>query len=108
MKKQSPDAFSKAPTDSEKYVKNPLTIVLCILKLPLNSSTSRSTILLIDRTVDVMAPLMHEFTYQALLADVVRFDKDGMIKWDGEGSVKGRVVIDEQNDAWVWISPCLV
>ncbi|KAL3897383.1 MAG: hypothetical protein SGCHY_003454 [Lobulomycetales sp.] len=78
MKKQSPDAFSKAPTDSEK-----------------------STILLIDRTVDVMAPLMHEFTYQALLADVVRFDKDGMIKWDGEGSVKGRVVIDEQNDAWL-------
>jgi hypothetical protein len=34
------------------------------------------------------------------MADVVRFESDGKIKWDGEGSVDGAVIIDEQNDAW--------
>jgi syntaxin-binding protein 1 len=57
--------------------------------------------LIIDRTMDVVAPLLHEFTYQALMADVVRFEPNGKIKWDGEGSVNGEVIIDEQNEAWV-------
>ena len=61
----------------------------------------RATLLIVDRTVDVVAPLVHEFTYQALMADVVKFEADGTIKWDGEGSVNGAVMIDEQNEAWV-------
>jgi syntaxin-binding protein 1 len=76
LKRQSPEAFGNS------------------------SSSDRSTLLIVDRSVDVVAPLLHEFTYQALMADVVKFEEDGKVKWDGEGSVDGAVIIDEQNDAW--------
>jgi syntaxin-binding protein 1 len=36
----------------------------------------RSTLLLLDRSLDVLSPLMHEFTYQAMVNDLLNIDDD--------------------------------
>lgn len=70
------------------------------LNLP-SSTADRPTILIVDRSIDVLAPLIHEFSYQALMGDVIMFKEGGKIEWDGEGSVNGLVQIDERNSVWV-------
>ena len=32
----------------------------------------RAMLIIVDRTLDFMAPLLHEFTYQAMLCDLVQ------------------------------------
>lgn len=35
---------------------------------------SPATIIILDRTIDVAAPLLHEFTYQAMINDVLAIE----------------------------------
>jgi len=37
---------------------------------------ARSVLIIVDRSVDVMAPLMHEFTYQAMVYDLLKVEND--------------------------------
>jgi len=41
-----------------------------------NMERDRSTLLLLDRSLDVLSPLMHEFTYQAMVNDLLNIDDD--------------------------------
>ena len=35
----------------------------------------RGTIILLDRTIDPVSPLLHEFTYQAMVADLLNLEE---------------------------------
>lgn len=35
----------------------------------------RGTLILLDRTIDPIAPLLHEFTYQAMVADLLNVEE---------------------------------
>lgn len=44
---------------------------LIFIQKPTDGSRARSTLLITDRSMDMMAPLLHEFTYQAMANDVL-------------------------------------
>ncbi|KAJ3227967.1 vacuolar sorting protein VPS33/slp1 [Clydaea vesicula] len=73
----------------------------------------KATVIIMDRGIDVAATFLHEFTYQsvfekvcvghtfqAMLADLVGFEENSKIRWDGEGSVNGFVTLDEKDPVW--------
>eukprot|EP00761_Pharyngomonas_kirbyi_P013525 gb/GECH01013554.1/.p1 GENE.gb/GECH01013554.1/~~gb/GECH01013554.1/.p1 ORF type:complete len:619 (+),score=125.04 gb/GECH01013554.1/:1-1857(+) len=65
----------------------------------------RGTLMLVDRGIDTLSPLLHEFTYQAMIQDLLPI-KDGNIyqhKYkDGSGAQKTReVILDENDGLWV-------
>ena len=62
-------------------------------------NSDRATLLIVDRSFDLVSPLIHEFSYQALLADVIGFE-DGKIKWNGVESQDGYAKLDEQDKIW--------
>lgn len=48
----------------------------------LHPNTERATLLLIDRKEDCLSPLIHEFTYEAMVYDLLPIDDDGRITYD--------------------------
>ena len=40
------------------------------------SGVARSVVLIVDRTIDLVAPLLHEFTYQAMIYDLLEITRD--------------------------------
>lgn len=74
----------------------PQLLANCIQKKLENAPPSdiRTQFLILDRNVDVMAPLMHEFTLQAMAYDFLDF-KD---MWYTEDDIKGR--LDDKDKEW--------
>ncbi|KAI5949275.1 sec1 [Candida jiufengensis] len=71
------------------------------------SAKVRSVLLITDRTVDLYAPLLHEFTYQAMAMDIVEsLEKEGKFKYQSENE-KGEisdveVQLENENDEdWI-------
>ncbi|KAG5458889.1 MAG: Sec1-like protein, partial [Olpidium bornovanus] len=68
----------------------------------------RATILILDRTLDVQAPLLHEFTYQAMVNDLLPIAENGtkytytFVGGNGEENVKD-VVLDEEDPLWIQV-----
>jgi len=69
----------------------------------------RSTLLILDRTEDTLSPLMHEFTYQAMVNDLLRI-KDDRITYkadslgeDGvtESKTDKEVLLNDNDEVWV-------
>mmetsp|Transcript_9612 Transcript_9612/g.30283 ORF Transcript_9612/g.30283 Transcript_9612/m.30283 type:complete len:680 (-) Transcript_9612:60-2099(-) len=64
----------------------------------------RGTIMLVDRKIDALVPLMHEYTYQAAVADLLDV-KDGKYEYeaksDAGGATRRTIVLNESNDMWV-------
>ena len=44
---------------------------------PPESEYKRAILIIVDRSLDLMAPLLHEFTYQAMMADLLIADGKG-------------------------------
>jgi syntaxin-binding protein 1 len=42
---------------------------------PLKTNFRRTILIIVDRTFDMMAPFLHEFTYQAMMNDLVLGEK---------------------------------
>jgi len=80
---------------------------LCIKddNFPPKSPYPPGTLIILDRGYDPMAPLLHEFTYQAMANDLV-FIEDGskyVYEYTGEdGSPVNKTVILDDNDA-LWV-----
>ncbi|KAI5970205.1 sec1 [Candida margitis] len=71
------------------------------------SAKTRSILLITDRTIDLFAPLLHEFTYQAMAMDIVEsLERDGVFRYQSENE-KGEVkdvesTLDNENDEdWI-------
>ncbi|CAM9775386.1 unnamed protein product [Chrysoparadoxa australica] len=63
----------------------------------------RATLLLVDRSDDAVSPLMHEFTYQCLVEDLLD-PQEGRLQYSantGGGTAKKEVVLNESDDLWV-------
>lgn len=76
-----------------------------------HTSRGRSTLLLVDRSGDCLSPLMHEFTYQAMVNDLLPIKED-LITYksetigtdDQEGKTMDKdVLLNEKDQVWVEI-----
>lgn len=71
------------------------------------SAKTRSILLITDRTVDLFAPLLHEFTYQAMAMDIVQdLEREGVFRYQSENE-RGEMndveaTLDDENDEdWI-------
>ncbi|KAI8916345.1 Sec1-like protein [Gorgonomyces haynaldii] len=62
---------------------------------PPPSDFKRPILIILDRSVDVLAPLLHEFSYESMIADLIQL-RDGKYK-DEEGK---DVNLDESDQIW--------
>lgn len=63
----------------------------------------RGTLLLLDRSFDPATPLMHEYTYQALVYDLLHVENN-LLKYKastGKGEVEKEALLGEQDEVWV-------
>ncbi|TPX45932.1 hypothetical protein SeMB42_g00060 [Synchytrium endobioticum] len=68
---------------------------------PPQSPYPRAILIVTDRTLDVMAPLLHEFTYQAMIYDLLTLDGNQYTYKSDEGVQK--VMLDESDAIWTQI-----
>lgn len=75
---------------------------------PPNDNRPRSVLLIVDRTLDLYAPLLHEFSYQAIAMDIVEsLEKTGKYKYELEaenGEIQHLEVKVENEDDASWVS----
>ncbi|KAK6461644.1 Sec1-like protein [Scheffersomyces coipomensis] len=75
---------------------------------PPSENKPRSILLIVDRTIDLYAPLLHEFTYQAMAMDIVpSLERKGVYEYNFEtetGEInKTTALLENENDP-TWIS----
>eukprot|EP00549_Striatella_unipunctata_P018626 CAMPEP_0118697336 /NCGR_PEP_ID=MMETSP0800-20121206/14430_1 /TAXON_ID=210618 ORGANISM="Striatella unipunctata, Strain CCMP2910" /NCGR_SAMPLE_ID=MMETSP0800 /ASSEMBLY_ACC=CAM_ASM_000638 /LENGTH=647 /DNA_ID=CAMNT_0006596717 /DNA_START=42 /DNA_END=1985 /DNA_ORIENTATION=+ len=72
-----------------------------------NTKTERATLILLDRSDDCLTPLMHEFTYQAMVNDLlpIRDDrityKSDTINPDDGKAMEKEVLLNDNDNVWV-------
>ncbi|ORX92868.1 Sec1-like protein [Basidiobolus meristosporus CBS 931.73] len=79
------------------------------IKSPLPNE-SKSTLIIVDRTIDLASPLVHEFTYQAMASDLLQLENGSKYVYEyfnenNEKSTK-KVVLDESDKLWVELRHC--
>jgi syntaxin-binding protein 1 len=81
----------------------------------LHPNTDRATLLLLDRKDDCLSPLIHEFTYEAMVNDLLPIDddritydsvnagtaKDGKNGEGGDGTTKMDALLNDNDEVWV-------
>lgn len=74
------------------------------------NSGERGTLVLLDRGDDCLSPLIHEFTYEAMVNDLLKVDDDRITYdsvvdagagEDGEGTKKIDALLNDNDDVWV-------
>ncbi|CAI2162627.1 5362_t:CDS:10 [Funneliformis geosporum] len=73
---------------------------------PQDSSRPRGVLFIVDRTIDMYSPILHEFTYQAMANDLLAIE-DGKYNYnytgeDGTQATK-EAILDESDSIWVEI-----
>lgn len=70
---------------------------------PDHTERGRSTLLILSRSDDCLTPLIHEFTYQAMVNDLleVRDDKITVQTQGEDGPVTKDVLLNENDELWV-------
>jgi len=66
---------------------------------PPQSNYERTTLLVVDRTIDTSGPLIHEFTYQAMVNDLVGLENGSKYIQNGAGGEK-TVLLNEKDTFW--------
>lgn len=74
---------------------------------PYAADKPRAIVLICDRTLDLYAPLLHEFTYQAMAMDIVEgLERQGVYRYEAESEAGERQTVEtrldsEKDDTWV-------
>lgn len=75
-----------------------------------NESRERGTLLIVDRSLDPVAPLMHEYTYQCMINDLLKVNGELVklpmenaqeLKSDDAEEATGELVLSEDDSLWV-------
>lgn len=69
---------------------------------PPPSDFRRTILIIVDRSFDMMAPLLHEFTYQAMMNDILSADKPTTDSNPGTNSISF-ANLDENDPIWLLI-----
>jgi len=67
------------------------------------STDDRPTLLIVDRTIDTVAPALHEFTYQAMIYDLCGVENECTYKYsysNGGQQITKEVLLDEYDFLW--------
>ena len=68
-----------------------------------NSDKSKSTLLILDRKFDIVSPILHEFTFQAMVYDLLPI-KNNVYTYEDTNSEgltsKKQIILDENNQIW--------
>ncbi len=70
----------------------------------LHTKRGRSTLLILSRDDDCLSPLVHEFTYQCMVKDLLPMEEDKIkvqAQPGGDGGVAKEVLLNEKDDVWV-------
>jgi len=66
---------------------------------PPKTNYERTTLIVVDRTIDTSGPLVHEFTYQAMVNDLIGLENG--IKYIQNGASGEKVaILDEKDNLW--------
>lgn len=74
---------------------------------PPTSTRPRGALIITDRSMDLFAPLVHEFTYQAMIHDLLRIVDGDRVFYDvaihsnDQNAETKRVEISEKDSIWV-------
>eukprot|EP00743_Colponemidia_sp_Colp-15_P009164 GILK01009998.1.p1 GENE.GILK01009998.1~~GILK01009998.1.p1 ORF type:complete len:654 (+),score=153.21 GILK01009998.1:211-2172(+) len=68
-------------------------------------NAARPTMVIMDRSIDPLAPVLHESTYEAMIHDLLHTKEDNIVEYttvkaDGTEEVK-RAVVTEKDELWV-------
>lgn len=68
-----------------------------------HTDKGRSTLLVLSRTDDCLSPLIHEFTYQAMVHDLlpINDDKITVQSQGSEGKIEKDALLNESDELWV-------
>ncbi|KAJ1560234.1 vacuolar sorting protein VPS33/slp1, partial [Cladochytrium tenue] len=68
---------------------------------PKKTAFKRPILIIVERSFDLMAPLLHEFTYQAMMNDLLVLE-GGKYSYKADGEqVQQKVALDESDAIWV-------
>jgi len=66
---------------------------------PPRSNYEKATLIVVDRTIDISGPLIHEFTYQAIANDLIGLENGSKYIFNGVAGEKV-VILDEKDSLW--------
>lgn len=69
-----------------------------------HADRDRGQLLILDRTFDPVAPIMHEFTYQCMVQDLVNIEDGNIYTYQlqtGRGSKEVKSILGEADEFWV-------
>lgn len=59
----------------------------------------KGTIIILDRTMDIIAPILHEFTYQAMVHDLLEI-KDNKYSYNAGNDGPKEAILDDNDNLW--------
>ncbi|KAJ1929539.1 syntaxin binding protein 1 [Tieghemiomyces parasiticus] len=68
------------------------------------TTDGQTVFLILDRTVDLFTPFLHEFTYQAMANDLLDIQNGRVYKYEaetGQGKVEKEAILDERDVLWM-------
>jgi syntaxin-binding protein 1 len=70
---------------------------------PPPSNFSPAIMLILDRSLDAATPLVHEFTYQAMIQDLLPLE-NGKYKYEPDNGPPALITLDENDSVWVTLT----
>lgn len=68
-----------------------------------HSDRDRGNLLILDRSYDPLTPLLHEYSYQAMITDLLNIEDGGLVTYNintGNGEEKKQALLNESDDLW--------
>lgn len=66
-----------------------------------SENRDRGTLLIVDRSMDPVSPLMHEYTFQAMVNDLLKVQGEMCTLPEGHRAEQGLLLLSEDDDLWM-------